>query len=432
MTVITQVHDAVDAPYRWMDQKIALRADAAAFRGELLEAKIYAQVEAILASRDNSDLSIFVGRVTSEIVEDLKDPKLPINTHSLVLEGATGRAAGRRIKLIIHECSEYILYSGQIVGAVGRVMAAGREFHADTIVCGPACPSPTASLKGSVPTAPTIHVTIASGPYSPDNMLIFDSIAELEVRIRHESPDVLFVMGPFLDISHPLVAAGTLEDSFGRAVTFEDIYKQEIIPKLARLARACENARTQLVIVPAINEARLNWPLPQPSLQSVGKRILIWEALVKELPQTVTYTSNPATVTVGDMNILVTSTDALSSINGNVLFKQGADESSLGRVDACLDQLLRARSLFPVTPSTLRIEPSMRPCLDITESDFPQIVILPSLAGKRFIKKVSGRVFVNPGFMSDATGSSSSIAEILIQPTGADVQSRVTGDLVKL
>lgn len=386
MTVITQVHEAVDAPYRWMDQKVALRADAAAFRGELLEAKIYAQVEEILASRDNPDLSIFVGRITSEIVEDLKDPKIPINTHSLVLEGATGRAAGRRIKLIIHECSEYILYSGQIIGAVGRVMAAGHEFHADTIVGGPACPSPTASLKDTAPTAP-IHVAIASGPFSPDNILIFDSIAELEVRIRDQSPDVLFVMGPFLDISHPLVAAGTLEDSFGRPVTFEDIYKQEIIPKLARLARACDNARTQLVIVPAVNEARLDIPLPQPSLQRVGTRIPIWKTLVEELPPSVTYTSNPATVTVGDMNILVTSTDALSSINGNVLFKQGTDESSLGRVDACLDQLLRARSLFPVMPSTLRIEPSMRPCLDISEADFPQIVVIPSLAGKRFIKK---------------------------------------------
>jgi hypothetical protein len=57
------------------------------------------------------------------------------------------------------------------------------------------------------------------------------------------------------------------------------------------------------------------------------------------------------------------------------------------------------------------------------------------LAGKRFIKKISDRVFVNPGFMSDAAGSTSSIAEIVIGVPGGsgpyDVCGRISGDLVK-
>jgi DNA polymerase alpha subunit B len=311
---------------------------------------------------------------------------------------------------------------------VGRVMAAGREFHADTIVCGiPHVAKETCLVDQTGP----VHVAIASGPFSPDNMLIFDSISELEVRVRDSPPDILILCGPFLDINHPMVAVGTVEDSFGRPVTFEDVYKQEVIPKLSRLARACDNARTQLVIVPAVNEARYDYPLPQPPLSSVSDRIPLWDSLVKELPPNVVFASNPATIEIGNLRFLVTSTDCLSSLNSNILFKQS--ESSLPRVDACLDQLVRSRSLFPLMPSTIRIEPSVRYCLDMKEDRLPHVVVIPSLAGKRFIKKINERVFVNPGFMSDATGTLSSIAEIVVQPgLSSDATTRVDGELIKL
>jgi DNA polymerase alpha subunit B len=263
-------------------------------------------------------------------------------------------------------------------------------------------------------------------------MLIFDSIAELEVRIRDSPPDHLLVMGPFLDVNHPLVASGTLADSFGRPITFEDVYREEVVPKLARLARACDNAKTQLYILPSTNEARNFFPIPQPPIDKVESEV--WRSLVKELPQ-VKFVSNPATIQIGDLKIFATSADALSAINSNVLFK--ADATSAGRVETCLDQILRSRSLFPVMPNNLRIDPSTRHLADLHDESkwFPHIIVSPSLAGKRFIKKVSGRVFVNPGFMSDSAGTTSSLAEIVIAVPGGepnDVCGRVSGDLVKL
>jgi DNA polymerase alpha subunit B len=253
------------------------------------------------------------------------------------------------------------------------------------------------------------------------------------VRVRDKAPDKLILMGPFLDAAHPMIAAGTVMDSFDRPVTYEDVYKEEIIPKLARLARACENARTELIIVPSASEARIDFPLPQPPLSAL--KPAIWEFLVKELPATVKFVSNPATVRVGDLDMYVTSADALSTLNSNVLFKQA--ENGIGRVDACMEQFLKSRSMFPVTPSALRIEPSMRSLLDLDDRCVPHIFVSPSLAGKRFFKKVADRIFVNPGFMSDATGASSSVAELVISaPADAqgatDLYSRVSGDAIKL
>jgi DNA polymerase alpha subunit B len=423
MTIIGNV---VAHPYRWMDQKVQLRAEAAVCRGELLEHQIYTELEKLLAASESQDLQIFVGRVLSESSEEVKDVRLPINAHSIILEASTGRNVGKRVKLFVNDCPDYILYPSQIVGAIGRLTAAGTELHADRLVCGAPIPERIQENRPSPITAP-VHVSIACGPYSPDNMLIFDSIAELEARIRSEhAPDALVLMGPFLDANHPLIASGIVMDSFGRPASFEDVYKEEIIPKLARLARSCENARTELYIVPSANEVRIGLPIPQPPIDSLKSEI--WKFLVKELPPSVKYLSNPSWVRFGDVDMYFTSADVLSTLNANVLFKQG--EQPLNRVDTCLDQFLRSRSVFPVNPSGLRIEPSERYRLNFEEArGVPDIIVSPSLAGKRFIKKVSGRVFVNPGFMSDATGTCSSLAELVIGPPSED---RVSGDVVKL
>ncbi len=417
----------MEEPYRWMDQKVQLRAEAAALRGERLEHLIYAELEKLIAESESLDLTSFVGRVLSESSEDVKDPKLPLNPHSIILEATTGRNQGKRVKLFINECPEYIVYAGQIVGAIGRLMAAGRELHAEKLVCG--VPLDPPKVTGGTSLTSPIHVGVACGPFSPEKELAFDAIDELEARIRSgNAPDILILMGPFIDVNHPMIAGGTLMDSFNRPASFEDIYREEIVPKLSRLARACDNARTQLYLVPAINEARNGAPLPQPPMSALKGEI--WKTLVKELPSSVRFLSNPSTVRVGDIDMYVTSTDALSALNSNVLFKQ--QEGSLNRVDACLDQFLRSKSLFPVNPCGLRIEPSERYRLDL-EID-PHVIVAPSLAGKRFVKKVSGRVFVNPGFMSDAAGTFSSMAEIIVNPGGpADaIEARISGELIKL
>ena len=432
MTIVTTVHDTVSSPYRWMDQKISVRTDSVLYRGDLLEAKLYAEISALASKRDSPDLQIVVGRIVSETNEDLKDMKVPFNDHSLVIEPVTGSIASkkRRMRFFIHEAPQYVLFIGQIVAAIGRVTNTGKDFHADTILCGPSAPPPQAVVVDNAPTAP-IHVTFASGPYSPDNMLIFDSLGELESRVRDNPPDVLVVTGPFLDVNHPQIASGMTYDSFNRPVTFDDIYKEEIIPKLARLARSCENAKTELIIVPSTNEARFDFPIPQPPLNQSSESV--WELLVRELPKSVKFHSNPCTLILGDTRILLTSADALSVINSNVLFKQG--EGQLGRVDACLDQIIRSRSLFPVMPNNLRIDHASRHLADIRDDNIPHIVVSPSLAGKRFIKNINGRVFVNPGFMSDPPGTTSSLAEIVIGPPAGDpndICARVTGNLVKL
>ena len=393
MTVINSINTA----YRWMDQKVALRAAAAVDRGEALESEIYRQ-----CLEKSNGREIFVGRVISETGEDLKDAKLPINTHSLLLEGCSGRSSGRTVRLFVSECIEYFVYAGQILGAIGR-FGSSSEFHAETLVRSPD------GQATHIHTGASLLLLVASGPYSPDSMLLFDSISELEVKVRQNPLDVLILMGPFLDITNPIIASGTVCDAFKRPVSFEDIYREEIFPKISRLARACETVKTRLVLVPSVNEARFDFPLPQPSFAVTSAPV--WTTFVKELPSCVEFVSNPATITMGETCVLISSTDALSALNSNVLFKQSTVENSLGRVDECFAEFLRSKTLFPVSPCNLRIDPANASLLQITQS--PSLVVFPA-AGRRFVKSVHGCTFVNPGQMSDPSGTVSTVASIVI------------------
>ena len=385
-----------------MDQSVKLRAGAAADRLELLESLIAGEAA---AAAECLGKDWFVGRVLSEATEEGKDPKVPISTHSLVLESSNEK----RVKLMISECAEYLVYAGQILGAVGTLNK--DEFHAIQLVT-----APVPDLPPTTQALTTSHLLVASGPYSPDSMLLFDSLAELEVQVRAEAPDVLVLMGPLLDAGHPVVASGTVQDSFGRASTFEAVYTEEIFPKLSRLARACETAKTRLLIVPAVNEARFDFPLPQPPINTSTNPL--WTALVKELPASVQFCSNPVSVELGGTHLLISSTDALSSLNSSLLFKQAPEGS--GRVETCLREMLSARTLFPLMPSAVRIDPARRSALDF--STMPSVVISPSLSGRRFVKTVAGRTFVNPGFLSDATGTTSSLAKIVLAPNGVSAE----------
>lgn len=320
-----------------------------------------------------------------------------------------------------------LVFPGQTIAAIGKMHGLHDTFHAEEILCGgpPLAPVTTNTSKCS---PSPLHLTVACGPFSPNDTLVFDALSDLEARVRERPPDVLILMGPLLDCGHPSVACGSVTDSFGRPVTFDQIYKEEIVPKLARLARACDNCRVQLIIVPSLQEVRFNYPLPQPPMTINA----LWEYVRAELPSSVRFVSNPATVELSDIRLLVSSTDALSSLNSTLEFKQG--NSLLGRVDSCLEQMLRSRSLFPAAPSSIRIDSQNRAALDMEE--LPHVIVFPSISGKRFVKQISGRIFVNPGFMCDMSGSSS-LADIVVNPPqsvdcAGDLFSRISAEVVKL
>jgi len=51
-----------------------------------------------------------------------------------------------------------------------------------------------------------LNVLIAAGPFTPKDSLLFEPLTDLMQVIVKTEPDVCFLIGPFLEHSHPLLA----------------------------------------------------------------------------------------------------------------------------------------------------------------------------------------------------------------------------------
>lgn len=63
---------------------------------------------------------------------------------------------------------------------------------------------------------------IAVGPFTISEDLEYAPLAALLAVCRQRRPDVLVLLGPFVDAEHPLLASGNVD------LTFEDIFEFQV------------------------------------------------------------------------------------------------------------------------------------------------------------------------------------------------------------
>jgi DNA polymerase alpha subunit B len=62
-------------------------------------------------------------------------------------------------------------------------------------------------------------MAMAVGPFTTSEDLDFEPLAELLSTCRSSRPDVLLLVGPFIDVEHPEIASGAVD------ATFEDLFQ---------------------------------------------------------------------------------------------------------------------------------------------------------------------------------------------------------------
>lgn len=67
-----------------------------------------------------------------------------------------------------------------------------------------------------------MSVAVAVGPFTTSEDLDFAPLAELLGSCRASRPDVLLLIGPFVDVEHSLIASGSLD------VTFEELFETQV------------------------------------------------------------------------------------------------------------------------------------------------------------------------------------------------------------
>jgi DNA polymerase alpha subunit B len=306
------------------------------------------------AAQSSSEV-VAVGRIAC----DQPDGKL--NAASVVLETSRRMGAGMRVPLKFENGTGYDLFPGKIV-AIRGTNVSGEYFSVSETLPLPLLP-PAASTPSELEvynerladasgeTRPLSYL-IASGPYTPETDLTFPALHSLISTATTQRPDVLILTGPFLDLEHPLLASGDLENHLPPdtklnpdTATMTDVFRALIANPLHRLVQS--HPTITIILVPSVRDViskHVSFPQDRLPRATLG------------LPKQCQIVTNPITLSINEVVFGISSHDILSELRRENVYAPG--KSGAGFNDDLLARLsghlIDQRHYFPVFPAQSR------------------------------------------------------------------------------
>jgi DNA polymerase alpha subunit B len=208
-----------------------------------------------------------------------------INPTSLLLEGER-ESGGRRVILDISELPTYSLFPGQIILVEG-INSTGKKIVAKRIIDDAHCPFPTTPIEDifeyqyslNYQGGSGLHIVAAAGPFTTSDNLMYQPLQQLLAMCLHQTkPDVLILVGPFVDVNHPQLATGDIklydDDGSSHDASYEMVFVERIIRDLLNaLENDTDNKLpAHIILIPSLNDAHHEYVFPQPPF---GQRDLI-------------------------------------------------------------------------------------------------------------------------------------------------------------
>jgi len=408
------------------------------------------------ASQSTSEI-VAVGRIASDTAEG------KLNAASVVLETSRRTGAGLRAPLKLDKISSYDFFPGKIVALRGH-NASGEYFDVSEILKLPLPPAAASSIAdldaiqaklaaNNATTAP-LNILISSGPYTSDSNLLFEPLHALCNTAVSSSADAVILIGPFLDIEHPLLVSGDIPPSILSTLdspdtaTPIDLFRACIAAPLTTLSLALPTCT--IILVPSVRDLlahHISWPQDR-----LGNRKALG------LPKQVAMVTNPVTIALNEVVVAITAQDVLYELRreectAGQLTLPVAERDMLARLSR---QLVEQRHFFPLFPPTGRanLQKPSENALDVdvdTATDAstttalatgamldtsylalaefshvrPDILITPS-ALPPFAKVVESVVVVNPGTLSKKRGAGTFVQMVLGGRTVTDEERVVS------
>lgn len=362
---------------------------------------------------------IAVGRIASDTSEG------KLNAASMVLETSRRMGAGLRIPLRM-EKQPFDFFPGKIVALKG-INPSGEYFTVNEIISLPRLPLPATSAtewdihnertsaSESVEDSRPLNILIGSGPYTTENDLSYDTLHEICDKAATTVADVLILTGPFLDLEHPLIAAGDFQLPQDTKInpetaTLIDVFRAHISAPLHRLVQQLPSI--VVILVPSVRDAiskHVSWPQDRLPRKELG------------LPPKVTCVTNPIMLSINEILLGISTEDVLYEMQRQRVTSGGA--FSADTMASLSANVIDQRHFFPVFPPLPRAEntPAIGASLDIAYMKLgellnvvPDMMVLPS-ALTPFAKVVEGVMVVNPGFISKKRGAGT-FAQVIVKP----------------
>lgn len=302
------------------------------------------------AATQSTNEIVAVGRIASDSLEG------KLNTASLVLEMSRRTGAGLRVPLKVDSLPSVQFFPGQIVALRG-INASGEYFTVKEVLPMPLLP-PAASTPSTIEairerlgddaSSQPLNIIIASGPYTADDNLDFEPLNELCRKAADEHADGLVLLGPFLDLEHPLLATGDFDlpdipDVDPDTADMTTLFRHWIGGPLQRLCAAVPSIT--IIMVPSVRDAvskHVSWPQEQLPRKALG------------LPKQVRMVSNPVTVSLNETVMGMCAHDVLYELRKEEALDGRAAAEAGNLLTRLPRYLIEQRHFMPIFPPSSR------------------------------------------------------------------------------
>lgn len=339
-----------------------------------------------------------------------------LNYNSVLLEGCVKHSNGQRVRLDLRNIRRFSFFPGQVVGVEGQnpsgfCLMATRIFDSIALPSSsslesdkPAAKRRISSQEPSIPESPQFtRIVAAAGPFTTSENLAYEPLVELFAYARKVRPNLLILMGPFVDSEHSQIKQGAV----GRLLSH--VFQEEI---RMRVEKYCDDMGEgcRVVLIPSHRDAHHDLLFPQPPLDANDFEDPNHQILL--LP-------NPGILKVNEVTAGFCTTDILRHLSSEEVSRVPQGSSS-DRMTRLASHLLAQRSFYPLfppaqsTPLDLTVAPGLldlpwSPDILLLSSNlapFVKVVTLPldvqSDDGNTFLEEADKvtSVCINPGYIA--------------------------------
>ncbi|CAN6301501.1 unnamed protein product [Urochloa humidicola] len=333
-----------------------------------------------------------------------------LNEKSILLQGSVEHSKGERVRLDLKDLDHFSLFPGQVVGIEGH-NPSGHCFVAskliDSIPVSVDAQLPSAkkqavdseSHQNSDTAAPSraLSSVIAAGPYTTTDNLLFEPLQELLSYACRKQPQLLILMGPFIDSDHPDIKRGTVDQ------TFHDIFHFEILRKIQDFTQYLGNT-VRVILVPSVRDAHHDFVFPQPAFDL---------NLPEDTTHQISCLANPSIFSSNQIQFGCCTVDILKQLSGEEISRRPPGGKPGDRIGRLAAHILKQQSYYPLYPPAAGVPLDFSLAKEALEiSSAPDVLLLPSdLApfvkvlslgeGSDYQKKL---ICMNPGRLSKGIG----------------------------
>lgn len=212
---------------------------------------------------------VAVGRIVADNSEQR------VNKDSVLLESCRRVGGGMRARLDLGPISSLSLFPGQIIAVKGN-NPSGSSFVVKELLEMPKLNlvgTPSKVLKTFCHKDES-SIIVASGPYTTKDNLLYEPLNDLINHVNESHPDVLVLLGPFVDMDHKMIQDGDFElvdpeTNMPVDGSLDDFFRLVVSPKLTNIA----NPDLKVILIPSIRDAISNhaaFPQPQFDRKQLG------------------------------------------------------------------------------------------------------------------------------------------------------------------